>query len=76
MQNDTAAKVYVSIAFGQQDKTYVSQGWWEVPPCGGWKIVHGGSVAVTGGFLFAKDDDGNTWEGNNLFCVDEKRLFR
>lgn len=75
VQNKTPDKIYVSIAFGQQDGTYVSQGWWEVAPCGGTVVVHGGPLAVTGAFLYARDDGGNVWDGENLFCVADGKPF-
>ncbi|HEY7209012.1 MAG TPA: DUF1036 domain-containing protein [Bryobacteraceae bacterium] len=73
--NDSPDPAYVSIAFGQQDGTYVSQGWWELQPCGGSAVVHGGRLAVSGAFVYAHTGKGDFWGGDNLFCVADGKPF-
>jgi uncharacterized membrane protein len=73
--NRTAEEVQVAIAYDQGGGSFVSEGWWSIPACGGCKVVHGAAFPVTGVFLHA-EGTGLSWGRDNLFCVNPQSRFR
>ena len=68
--NDSTEQIEVAIVY-DSGGTYVSKGWWEVPQCGGCKVVFNGNLPIKGTFLRGEGSEGSVWEGDDLFCTSE-----
>jgi uncharacterized membrane protein len=73
--NASSESASVAIVFDLNDnRHYISKGWWTIPPNGGCKVVFNGNLPVKGAFMRAEGSRGAVWEGDNLFCTSHSRF--
>jgi uncharacterized membrane protein len=67
--NRTPEPVRVAVAYGAPGGGYESRGWWDLPACGGCKVVLSRDVPVTGAFLRGESRSGAVFADDTLMCT-------